>query len=306
MNNGWPNFIIPGAGKSGTSAVAAYLSQHPDIFISKPKEPTFFTYAETPPVFGSPDKFHTQIICDPYQYKAIFLKSGKCKAIGEASTYYLALPDKTIENIKRFIPDYELLKIIIMLRNPIERAFSNYMMFAMNGWEELSFRKAISDKVISDRLAQGWSPSYDYLGEGMYSEQVRAYLNVFQNVRVYLYDDLQRDPMGLLSALFSFLGVDKTFVPNISLKINVSGLPKSKLIQRILSTDNPVRKLAKSTLRLMATDYQRAMIKERLRSANLRRAEILPEDRAYLLEYYRSDIGELAALIQRDLHDWTK
>jgi len=306
MNNGWPNFIIPGAGKSGTSSLAAYLSQHPDIFISKPKEPTFFTYADAHPEFNSPDKFHIQIISDQQKYKAIFSKSGECKAIGEASTYYLALPDQTIRNIKRFITGYELLKVIIILRNPIERAFSNYMMFVMNGWEKLSFREAISQEVISNRLANGWSPSYDYLGEGMYSYQVRAYLDAFKDVRVYLYDDLQKDTMALLSDIFSFLQVDASFAPDIGLKLNASGLPKNKLLQRILNTDNPVRTLVKSALKLMATDQQRAAIKERLRSANMKREVISPEDRDYLLEYYRQDIDNLASIIRRDLSDWAK
>lgn len=304
-NNCWPNFIIPGAGKSGTSSVASYLMQHPDIYISKPKEPTFFTYAEAPQVFKSPDKFDEQIICDSYQYKSLFSKANNCKAIGEASTYYLALPDQTIRNIKSLVPGYELLKIIIILRNPIERAFSNYMMFVMNGWEGLSFRDAISEVVISERLAQGWSPSYDYFGEGLYSKRVSGYLDVFQDVRVYLYDDLQRDPIGLLADIFSFLGVNNDFVPDINLKMNASGLPKSKLIQRVLGTDNPIRTLAKAFLKIMATEQQRAKLKEQLRRANLKRVSISPEDRRNLLELYRTDIGKLSALIERDLSDWT-
>lgn len=306
MNNGWPNFIIPGAGKSGTSSVAAYLNQHPDIFISKNKEPTFFAYAEAPPIFNSPDKFHEQIICDQGQYNALFSNAEKFKAIGEASTYYLAIPDQTIENIKRLVPNSELIKIILILRNPIERAFSNYTMFVMNGWEDLSFRDAISDEVVNYRLTNGWSPSYDYLGEGMYSEKVRAYLDVFQDVHVCLYDDLQEDPIGLLTDIFTFLGVDNSFVPDISLQLNASGQIKSKLMQRILGTDNLIRKLAKSVLMLMTTEQQRATIKERLRNANIKRRRISPEDYAYLLNYYQADIDKLAALIHRDLSDWSK
>lgn len=304
MSNGWPNFIIPGAAKSGTSSLAAYLSQHPDIFISKPKEPTFFTYAEAPPLFNGPDKFHEQIVCDPCQYMALFSKSGKCKAIGEASTTYLGQPEKSIENIKRFVPNHELLKIIIILRNPIERAFSNYMMCVMNGWEELSFREAISVEVVNSRLAKGWAPWSDYLEEGMYSEKVRAYIENFQDVRIYLYEDFQRDPIGLLKDIFFFLRVDDAFVPDVSLQINASGQPKSKLVHRILTTDNPVRKLARSALLLVSTQSQRAKLREMLRNTNKKRVFISPDDRAHLVEYYRNDIHKLESLIQRDLREW--
>jgi len=300
----WPNFIIPGAGKSGTSSIARYLSQHPDIFISNPKEPTFFTYAESPVVFSSPDKFHEQIVYDVSEYKSLFSNAEQCKEIGEASTYYLALPEQTIKNIKRFVPDYESMKIIIILRNPIDRAFSNYMMFNMNGWDAIGFREAISDETIRTRLANGWSPSYDYLEEGIYSEKVRLFLEAFNDVRIYLYEDLQRRPEWLLADIFSFLGVDSSFVPDFSLKINASGKPKVQWIQDLLRTDNFVRRSVRSLLKCFLPAQKRAQVMEKLRHANLKKMSMNHEDRSYLACYYKSDIEKLKTIIGRSLHEW--
>ena len=304
MKGSWPNFIIPGAGKSGTSSIAYYLSQHPDVFVSTPKEPTFFSYAECPPIFNSPDAFHEQIIASKDAYLKLFSEASGHSAVGEASTYYLALAEQTIENIRRLVPEYVDIRIPIILRNPVDRAFSNYCMFLMYGWDDETFERAISSEVVSKRMSAGWSPSYDYLSEGMYYAKVKAYCDTFRQVRVYLYDDLEKDPAGLMRNLFEFLGVDPTFEPDVAQRLNSSGLLRSQVLHTLLHTENRLRTIVRHVLRLALPARRRAMLKQIIDRSNKRRLELSPTARAYLTDIYRDDITKLMSLIGRDLTHW--
>ena len=136
-----PNFFIVGGSKCGTTNMSYYLNEHPDVFISKLNEPYYFSR------FDVPNNFKREsMITDYKEYSELFKKGKNCKAVGEASSVYLASPHAASE-IKKTYPDA---KIIISLRNPIERAHSSYFSYQFMKPNEQSFMEMIKthEKLI--------------------------------------------------------------------------------------------------------------------------------------------------------------
>ena len=137
-----PNFLVIGAAKSGTTSFFTYLGQHPDIFISPVKDPNFFAFSgespldyhisDIPWVLGSVRKIEN--------YKALFSRATFHSAIGEASGTYLFHP-RAAERIYRFIPDA---KLIAILRNPVDRAYSAWLMHQRRGKEKRPFQEILA------------------------------------------------------------------------------------------------------------------------------------------------------------------
>lgn len=169
----FPNLLIVGAAKSGTTSLYNYLSKHPDIFMSVNKEPHFLINKE----IGS-----TRIpngINDLEEYTQLFINGSSFKYRGEASAMYLQFPDISIKNIRKYLSPKT--KILIMLRNPIDRAFSGYHhVRRFNKIENLNFEEAIN--VCEDRYVRNLNitPASRYLNIGLYSEKVSKYLNEFK------------------------------------------------------------------------------------------------------------------------------
>ncbi|MDA8089053.1 MAG: sulfotransferase [Nitrospiraceae bacterium] len=299
------NFLIPGAGKSGTSSIAHYLKAHPQVFMPHIKEPTFFTFADDKlPAYKDGDKFLCSTVHDLADYRKLFDNAGDCKAVGEASTYYFLLPERTIANIKRLIPDHEKIKIIIILRNPVDRAFSQYTMFRMNGFEDLSFEDAIKTENISKRISEGYGPSYNYLEEGLYSYRIKAYQENFNDVKVYLYEDLCQDPNSLMADIFSFLDVDPmSCAQSYRKRVNPSGLPKIRFIHDFFSKKGGA---FKSLWKVIIPKETRKGIKEKIISFNLKKVSMCPSTRSLLIDHYKNEIEELEGIIGRDLSNWLK
>ena len=300
----FPNFLIPGAGKSGTSVICNFLNQHPDVFVCDPKEPCFFAFEGAPPSYTNEQIFNRSVIHDLQKYLALFPETGKYRAVGDASTYYLLLEERSIANIKLHIESYRDIRIILILRNPVDRAFSNYSMFRMNNVETLEFEDAISPEVIERRKLQGYGPSFDYLEEGLYYRRVKAYVDAFPHIRVYLYEDLMADAKGLMADIYSFLGVDAGFVPDINRRINVSGSPRSKFVKNVLTTDNSIRRILRKTVIPLLNENFSFRLRGWIDTINHKRIPMQKETRQRLVEYYRADVRRLSELIGRDLAHW--
>ena len=164
-----PNFIIAGAPKAGTTSLYHYLSEHPEVFMSDPKEVNFFSKEEIDAQGLYYDIFKAGNISE---YKKLFINANGKKAVGEASVsylYYQEVPQK----IKRIIPDA---KIIIALRSPVERAFSHYLMDLRLGYIELSFEDVVYKRVEHKYLNLYYQ---QYVELGFYFEQVRRYIKCF-------------------------------------------------------------------------------------------------------------------------------
>ncbi len=298
-----PDFLIVGAAKSGTTLLHDYLAQHPEVCMPTQKEPRFFSFADSPPRYTSPDSLSNSITTLS-EYLSLFEQADMDKMLGDASPSYLYLHQRTIGNMERFYDpdDLSRVHIIILLRQPADRAWSQYGTFARLLQEPLPYEQAIKPEIIQQRLQANWNIFYDYLGFGAYTSQVRAFINRFgrRNVSVYLFEDLTRDPIALCRSLFEIIGVDRGFVPNELGVRNPSGRARSKTLVKMLKASSPI----KATFKMVVPALQRQRIREMLAHVLLKKVAQPARLRRELTNYFSDDIDSLAELIQRDLSHW--
>jgi hypothetical protein len=297
-----PNFLVIGAAKAGTSSIYEYLRQHPQVFMSPEKETNFFAFGEpvgqAGPFRGEPEdaplNYSTSALTLE-AYQAQFAKARGEPAVGEASPVYLSHP-RAPAQIQKYLPRARL---IAVLRNPIDRAFSAYMMRVRDGLERPDgFAEAIRGE--SRRTGGDWS-ARDYLNKGLYCEQLRRYFDRFdrRQMRVYLFDDLARDPLAIMRDLFQFLDVDARFTPATTVKHNASGVIRSPVARFLWTRSRGLRDLFRP---LLPPRARRAAFQFVTR--DLVKSTLSPELRSELFELYRADIDRLEALLERDLSVW--
>lgn len=288
-----PDFLIVGAAKSGTTSIYYYLLNNPKVFFPKVKEPHFFSFYNNHPSFKSPETLPTTI-SSMEGYQKLFL-GAKDTLVGEASQSYLYMFDEVISNLKEIYGEaYKKIKIVIVLRNPIDRAWSQYWHFRKNFNEDLEFLEAIKPEVIKERMDHNWNVFYDYLGFGHYHKQVKAYLAHFDHVEVLLYDDLKSDSNAFMTGLSNFLGLDhQEYTDN---KIyNVSGEPKKNLFGYLWKV-NSKNKMLKPLKAVLPYRFRKKLSNAILEKSLER--QIMPmEVRDILAEYYKDEIVKLSKLL---------
>jgi len=303
VKNKLPNFLIVGAQKSGTTSLYIYLKEHPEVFMpERLKEPRFFVA----PIFKKIDRnqplwisFMNNTMFELHDYLKLFEKIQKEKAIGESTTAYLYYYKVAIELIKEYLGD---IKIIISLRNPIDRAFSAYLHLRRENFENISFEEAL--KKENTRKGLNWVPIYYFTSIGFYYHQVKAYLDNFDQVKIVLFDDLKKDTLGLVKDIYKFLGVNPSFTPDVSVRYNVTGIPKNKFIHKFLKESNILKSIIKPVVKTIIPQGERRKIIEKIKMKNLQKPQMKPETRKYLKNLYREDILKLQDLIKRDLSSW--
>ncbi|TLD42416.1 MAG: Sulfotransferase [Candidatus Jettenia ecosi] len=310
-----PNFIIVGAAKSGTTSLYNYLDEHPDVYMSPIKEPNHFSSDIEPEKFNKAFKKHERekrIDLDEYlngnmdnklwgdyvqkweQYRKLFKNVKHEKAIGEVSNSYL-FSQVAAKNIIEKLPQ---VKIIMMLRNPMERAFSHYLANMRDGKTIKNFREEVESNYTLE--TREWGKKYLYIELGMYYQQVKRYLDVFprENIKIYFYDDYKKDLMLLVKDLFRFIGVNPNITIDFSKKYNESKIPKNKYFNFIISKSG----IKKSAIKLFPLEYR-----EKIKSiffTNEKKPKLSVEDKKFLLGIYREDIKNLSHVMNRDLHTW--
>ena len=293
-----PNFLIIGAPKAGTTALYHYLSEHPQIYMSPVKEPKFFALEGEKADFQGPGDWKHQYITDIETYGSLFNQVSNEVAIGEASPWYLHMP-KAPERIRYYIPEA---KLIAILRDPVERAYSQFWMHFSRNLEPIAdFAQAM--QAESELTRSNWSPRWYYKQRGFYYAQLKRYFDLFEReqIKVYLYEDFQTNSLSVLQDIFRFLGVDDTFIPNTDQKHNVTLIHKNKALHQFLTQSNPI----KSLLHPLLPSKLRQRFALKLRELNLdKKPQLLPEVRRQLIEEYREDILKLQELIQKDISHW--
>lgn len=293
----FPNFLIIGAAKSGTTALYHGLKQHPDVYMSPVKEPRYFAPEFYRTNYDAPlrDSRRKQPMTLE-AYTDLFEAAGQAKAIGEASTEYLYFPE-TPQRIKTQIPK---VKLVAVLRNPVERAFSAYCYQMRDGCAVLPFEEAI--EAEPKRIKQNWRPGWLYLKSGDYLPQLERYYRTFDSsqIKVYLYDELRRQPQRLYRDLFSFLEVDPTFEPELAQK-NVSKMPASQSLNRLKRR----LKVVKPAIEALLPETLVERMSAKLDELNMRdKPELNQELRETLSEHFSDDVMELQDLIGKDLSLW--
>ena len=291
-----PNFFVVGAQKCGTTSLYYYLDQHPDIFMSPVKEPHFFDYDEgEAPVFGGPSVPPPEI-ASMGEYEALFEGVEDEVAVGEASPTYLYLPG-TADRLRRHAPGA---RVIAVLRDPAERAYSAYLHTVRSGREPLDdFSRALREE--NGRIRDGWHPLFHYRSRGFYHGQIERYLRAFggDRVKVYLYEDLRDEPLRVLRDAFRFLGADASFTPNMSTRYNASGVPRNRAVSAVVKRANALTPTLKKVLPFA--------VRQRIKGRLFAKAPPLgQDDRRELVEGYRGDILKLQGLLGRELSGWLR
>jgi hypothetical protein len=226
---------------------------------------------------------------------------------GEASTTYLFFESAAGE-IREFNPDA---KIIIGVRNPVERTYSHYWHQARSKSVNLSFEKDLENEQqhlseLTSGVRPGVAPAGCYMEPGHYKKHIERYIRTFgrAQVMVYLFDDLIESPEKVCQDVFEFLGVDASYRISTHQVYNSGGLPRSRLLHKILYSPSRIKEPIKEALSPNMLSKVRAA-KERIRQKNFKAMpEMIPETRAYLQEVFRDDILYVRELTGRDLSHW--
>ena len=286
-----PNLLIVGAAKSGTTSLHNYLKQHPDIYMSNHKEPHFLINNEIG-VNRIPKGINNL-----QDYSNLFLNGASQKYRGESSAMYLQFPEIAIKNIDRYLD--EDVKIIIMLRNPIERAFSGYQhVKRYNLDEDLDFEDALEISEQRYFTNNNITPASRYIHIGMYNEFVRKFKTKFKtNVHIIIYKDFINNTHHELSRLFIFLGIKNVHI-DINKKYMVGGWKwKNDFFRKIFMKRHflkkfiPFKRLIRAAFKSFATDSVE---------------KIDDTIREKLIGIYKDDIKNLSTFLNVDLNFWTK
>lgn len=303
MREKLPTFLIVGAARAGTTSLFYYLNEHPEVFIHKKKEGMFFSNLSTQ-CNGPGRYFNDSVITSLNEYESLFDDVKDEKSIGDISPDYLYYYENSIGNISRVLG--KDVKIIIILRNPSDRIYSQYFHHLKFGVEPLSIEDALANEVA--RMASNWFWTYYYTDVGFYSEQVKGYLTHFRNVRIYLYEELESDAMKLVKDIFSYIGVDPDFSPNIDFRYHVSGAPRNKAIGFLVKSlaNSAPEELTKTLYRSLKTHKKTRKFLEGVYARLLTRNSVKKDTKALLKDLYFDDIMRLQGLIQRDLSPWLR
>ncbi len=210
----------------------------------KPKEPKLFVFEwlKLSHYSGSRDektllrKLYKKNVTDFESYQALFQDVGQAKAIGEASVRYLYIPEVP-ERIKKYLPN---IKMIIILRNPVNRLYSQYVMNVRDLLEPLPISEALAAE--DERINQNWDCAWHYTRMSNYYPQVKRYLDLFspQQIKVIIYEDFVRDTTGVMQEVYDFIDVDNSFLATRS-KSNSGYWPKSLILHRLLKEPNTIK-----------------------------------------------------------------
>lgn len=210
-----PDFLIIGIAKSGSTSVFAYLTEHPQIHKPPIKEPDFFEWGEPE---KPPHEIHRgseRAVQSLEAYQALFADVPPGKLCGEASVSNMN--PRACERIQQYLPNA---KLICLLRQPVDRAYSAYAMHAQRGSENMpDFRRAYLDKTRYGKRKKGDErPNYALMDASWYVKRLEDWFSRFSRDQIYIgiYDDLKKDSTAFMCSLYGFLGVDQSFIPQIN------------------------------------------------------------------------------------------
>lgn len=281
----WPNLFIVGAPKAGTSSLYVYLANIPGIFMSKVKEPNYFSRKTIP------DHGLVKPIRDKSKYLGLFKKVKDEKIIGEASPSYLSDPEapKLIHDI---IPDA---KIITSLRDPVERTFSFYLNLVRIGRMKGSFHEELQKSL---KHVKAYNQISLRLETGLYAEDIQRYLDIFGStqVKILIFEEFVKDPKKTLNEILSFLKIDyelDDFEGEAYNKFGVARGPISQFLLRDMRLRRVVEKIVPPS--------GRRVLREKLLLKNEEKPKMNQEDRKTLIQFYREDGIKLQKILGKKL-----
>ncbi len=282
------DFFIVGAPKSGTTSLYHYLNNHPEIEMSAEKEPDYFSYhnLESELIYYKKKRVSTL-----EKYHSLFSQK-KDTLRGEASVSYLFYNDVP-DRIKQYNP---FAKIIIILRNPVERAFSHYLMDHRLGFVSDSFERIINKESKAKNAHLFYQ---QYIEIGKYYLQLDRYLNIFnkENVLVIDYEEFTSDIHNTMISLYDFLNVNNPTTSNFNQRYNTSLIAKNKFIQKVYSF-----RLFRVIGKLL---FPKSLIRKILFKNEIKKTMSISV-REKLNALFKDDIMALGGLLEKDFTKWIR
>lgn len=281
-------FICVGAQKAGTSTLHDILQQHPAINFPKRKETHFFRDDE---------KYNAGV----KNYFDLFEDKPGAEYYGEIDPEYLYF-EHCAQRIKETFGD---LKILAILRNPVDRAYSHYLMTKSRGLEDLSFNEAIQSE--KDRLASHFDHiNYSYLARGRYSAQLERFEDIFgkENVKTFLFDDFISDPEAIVAQIFEFVGMEP-FGFDYKVKSNVASEAKSEKVRDFVYKPNKIKKWVGKLIpsKKLKSDIMSAIAARNKKEAL--KVPIPPKVKQDIYQaYFEQEIERLETKLGKDLSAW--
>jgi hypothetical protein len=292
-----PDFLVIGAPKAGSTAVHEALVQHPSLFLSTPKEPKYFLTGGTRPGRHrqrGPGDAHSarEWVWKRERYEALFNAAPAGKLRGESTPFYLW--DKAAHvRIRQAVPN---VKLIAIIRDPVDRAYSNWTHLWCDGLEpEADFVTACRNEP--GRVAAGYAPFWRYLELGKYGEQFEHLFRVFarEQVHVLRYKDLVDEPAKSIDSICRFLGVEAGIIDAIP-HSNPSGWADAGRVNTALR--GMVRGGAAVGSLLPPQAWRRA------HAPLIRALRRNKTNRPHLQVEQRRELGLLEELLHQPYHDW--
>ena len=294
------DFFIVGGAKCGTTWVHNMLVQRHDVSLPEQKETNFFAFLGKDVNFSGPlDKENTNkfTVRDLSAYHELF--SNERAAWIEACPSYLYVKEAA-ENIYQYNREA---KVLLILRDPVERAWSNHQHLVRDGAEQESFERAL--ELENARHEAGWVWFWDIFKQGLYFDQVVRYLTVFPAgaVKVMFFEDIQRDALAFMRAVELFFGLQE-FGYQFSVDKNESGVPSGGFVgvHRLLYQPSRFNAL----LRKLLPEQTRKNISSLFKRSIMQKQVICPETRSQLVKRYIPEIEKLEQLLERDLSLWKR
>jgi len=289
-----PDFVVVGSPRCGTTSLFFYLKQHPEIFLPQRKELHFFSYDLLARNANGPgDRDVLRSLCaSEAEYLQCFDEAKPRQVVGEISPSYLYYASVVSRRI------YEKLrpvKIVILLRNPIEKAFSQYQHLVQEGRETLSFFEALMQEKRRKELM--WGDIWLYAESSLFAENVRTFLSIFgwQNVKVIIGEQLFASPRLVLQDLLQFLEVNPAVEIDPSNVYNRSGQVRLPVMARLISQESLIKRAG----RRMLPGALRFRLRLLLQDLNTgRKPEIDAESRAFLRDFFHQDVRKLETILE--------
>lgn len=276
-----PRFIVIGGHKCGTSSLHYYLKQHPDIAMPKTKGQDLLN----------------KVNLDIKVYEESYEVRTSEKIFGEVSSSYFE-SKRACQAIKQYFPNS---KLLIVLRNPVDRAFSNF-----NGAYNAGKIKGKFEEVIHTL-----EPSHTIIRLGFYYKHLKPYLDNFEQEQLQplVFDDFVKNKEKFYQQLFQFIEVDENFVPDTSVIIRKGGVVKYKNLQKMIFSNpilsNPmIKNTVSKVVKSFTSSNQRYNLRKKVGNMFVEKKSVSNELRASLIEVYREDILKTQELLDIDLSHW--
>lgn len=295
-----PSFFVVGAAKAGTTAIHHALSRHPSVFLPKQKETNYFALGGERPSYTGPldaDTINAFSVWRYGDYVDLFRRAPAGSTLGEVSPMYL-YAEGAASSIAASVPDA---RIVMCLREPLARAVSAYQHLVRDGRETETFERAIA--LEQERVDAGWEWFWHLTAVSMYADQVARYLDAFDRtqIRVYLYDDLRRDPGAIMTDLLAFIRAPPASAMSLE-EHNVAGVPRGWARRAHRALYAPGR--LNACLRSVLPGVVRTAASNAFKRVAMGRPTHAIKVPSVLKERFLGDVTRLERVIERDLSHW--